>query len=140
MREGSHVGREWNWEFLYSQSRFESKQDFPMPDPAGQSVLFPVMYSKPVVVESDDQPMSTDGGAILLIPITRALQLTESLAAAMVLQAFQATAAAGREFAGAEGDAAGAAAPARGAGGRSCLINFRSVDPPPQSFCRNKSG
>jgi hypothetical protein len=52
-----------------------------MPDPAGEAVLFPVMYSKPVVVESGDQPMSTDGDAILLIPITRVLQLTESLAA-----------------------------------------------------------
>jgi len=54
-----------------------------MADFARQSVLFPDLYSKPVVVESCEQPMSNDGGAILLIPIDRALQLTESLAAAL---------------------------------------------------------
>lgn len=54
-----------------------------MADSARQSVLFPSIYSKPVLVESTDQPMSNDGGAILLIPIDRALQLTESLASAM---------------------------------------------------------
>src|ERR1017187_2776744 len=54
-----------------------------MPDSARQSVLFPDIYSKAVLVESCDQPMSNDGGAILLIPIDRALQLTESLAAAL---------------------------------------------------------
>ena len=54
-----------------------------MPESARQSVLFPDIFSKPVLVESTDQPMSNDGGAILPIPIDRALQLTESLAAAM---------------------------------------------------------
>jgi hypothetical protein len=54
-----------------------------MADPARQSVLFPDIFSKPVVVQSVDQPMSNDGGAILLIPLDRAMQLTEALAAAM---------------------------------------------------------
>jgi len=54
-----------------------------MADSARQSVWFPDIYSKPVLVESCDQPMSNDGGALLLIPIDRGLQLTESLAAAL---------------------------------------------------------
>lgn len=54
-----------------------------MPDSAGQRVLFPDIFSKPVVVESVDEPMSNDGGAILLIPVDRTMKLTESLAAAI---------------------------------------------------------
>jgi hypothetical protein len=54
-----------------------------MADSAQQAVLFPDIFCKPVVVESCEQPMSNDGGAILLIPIDRALQLTESLAAVL---------------------------------------------------------
>ena len=52
-----------------------------MPDCARQCVLFPDIFSKPIVIESTDQPMSSDGGAILLIPIDRTMKLTESLAA-----------------------------------------------------------
>jgi hypothetical protein len=54
-----------------------------MADSARQCVLFPDIFSKPIVIESTDQPMSSDGGAILLIPIDRAMKLTESLAAAI---------------------------------------------------------
>jgi DDE family transposase len=54
-----------------------------MPDSAQQCVLFPDIFSKPIVIESAEQPMSSDGGAILLIPIDRSMKLTESLAAAI---------------------------------------------------------
>jgi hypothetical protein len=54
-----------------------------MPDSARQSVLFPDIFSKPIVVTSDEQRLSSDGGSILLLPVDRAMQLTETLAAAI---------------------------------------------------------
>jgi len=46
-------------------------------------VLFPVLFSKPIVVTCDEQRLSSDGGSILLLPVDRAMRLTESLAGAI---------------------------------------------------------
>jgi len=54
-----------------------------MPDSGRQSVLFPSLFSKPIVVTCDEQRLSSDGGSILLLPVDRAMRLTEALAGAM---------------------------------------------------------
>ena len=54
-----------------------------MPEFARQSVLFPDIYSKPVVVTFTGERTSTDGGSVLLLPVDRQMKLTESLAAVM---------------------------------------------------------
>ena len=54
-----------------------------MPDSARQSVLFPDIFSKPIVLACDEQRLSNDGGSILLLPLDRAMRLTESLATAI---------------------------------------------------------
>jgi hypothetical protein len=55
-----------------------------MPETAGQSVLFPNLFSKPVTALFSDEQSSTDGGLILLAPIDQKLGLTARIAAAMV--------------------------------------------------------
>lgn len=55
-----------------------------MPNHLKQSVLFPELYSKPMVAEFTDERSSNDGGSILLLPIDRRMGLTESVAAQML--------------------------------------------------------
>ena len=52
-----------------------------MPECGRQSVLFPDICSKPVVATFSAERTSTDGGAVLLVPIEREMQLTVRLAA-----------------------------------------------------------
>ena len=54
-----------------------------MPDSGRQSVLLPDVFSKPIVVTCDQQRLSNDGGSTLLLPVDRAMRLTELLAAAI---------------------------------------------------------
>lgn len=54
-----------------------------MPESARQSVLFPDVCSKPVAATFTRERTSTDGGSVLLLPVDREMQLTESLAAVM---------------------------------------------------------
>lgn len=53
-------------------------------DTIPQTVLFPDLFDKPLTVTFDQAHASSDGGAILLKAVDRALKLTESLAAALV--------------------------------------------------------
>jgi hypothetical protein len=53
-------------------------------DTIPQTVLFPDLFDKPLTVTFDQAHASSDGGAILLKAIDRALKLTESLAAVLV--------------------------------------------------------
>lgn len=52
-----------------------------MPECGRQSVLFPDICSKPVVARFSAERTSTDGGAVLLVPIEREMRLTARLAA-----------------------------------------------------------
>ncbi len=54
-----------------------------MPDLGRQSVLFPALFSKPIVVTCDEQRLSSDGGSILLLPVDRSMRLTETVAGAI---------------------------------------------------------
>jgi Transposase DDE domain group 1 len=51
-----------------------------------QRLLFPEIFSKPVVAHFDQRQGSSDGGAILLLAADRRLRLTEALAACLVDQ------------------------------------------------------
>ena len=51
-------------------------------DSTTQTVLFPEIFSKPVVVELDQEDSSSDGGAILLQAADQRLGLSEALAEA----------------------------------------------------------
>lgn len=57
-----------------------------MPECCRQSVLFPDICSKPVLATFTAPRSSTDGGAVLLIPIDREMELTARLAATIVDQ------------------------------------------------------
>ena len=50
------------------------------PDSTAQTVLFPDLVAKPLVVEMEEEHSSSDGGSVLLKGIDRGLGLTESLA------------------------------------------------------------
>ena len=52
-----------------------------MPECGRQPVLFPDICGKPVVATFSVERTSSDGGAVLLVPIDREMQLTARLAA-----------------------------------------------------------
>lgn len=54
-----------------------------MPHPTKQSVLFPDLISKPVIVAFDEPDVTSDGGALLLKAVDDQAGLTTSLAAAL---------------------------------------------------------
>ncbi len=60
--------------FLRKKGLFVSHDD------TAQSVLFPDLAAKPVVVKLEEEHSSSDGGAVLLKGVDRCLGLTESLA------------------------------------------------------------
>ena len=49
-------------------------------DSTAQTVLFPDLATKPLVVKMEEEHASSDGGAVLLKGVDRSLGLTESLA------------------------------------------------------------
>jgi len=78
MEEGPTCGRNaLPHPFLRKKGLFVSH------DRTVQSVLFPELAAKPLVVKLDEEYSSSDGGALLLKGIDRALGLTESLAACL---------------------------------------------------------
>ena len=56
-----------------------SPKGFRMADPTRQSVLFPALLSKPVLVNFDEPQLTSDGGALLIKAIDGRLGLTASL-------------------------------------------------------------
>lgn len=56
-----------------------SPKGFRMTDPTRQSVLFPALLSKPVLVSFDEPLVTSDGGALLIKSVDEKLGLTASL-------------------------------------------------------------